>query len=122
MYCSPNNPEVKIFVSEEFLDFFEGLVGKIDPSSDASLKDVSTKFEEGLKVLLEVGGKGFELSSNQFTIGKGFTIKFQSEFIRGAVDVGFCGVYFYPHGSVKDPVVEVAAAPDLPVIVDQVVS
>ncbi|MGB6221030.1 hypothetical protein [Haloferula sp.] len=105
LFTSGNaNNHPRIIVSEEFIEFFEDLVGKIDPSTDASLTDVSTKFEEGRKGLLEKGGEGFELSSNQCKIGKaGFTIHYMSEFIRMSGDVGFCGVYFYPRGSIKDP-------------------
>jgi len=116
-----NNP--RIIVSEEFLERFENEVGKIDPSSDPSLTDVRAKLEEGLQGLLEKGGDGFELSKGQCKIGKGgFTIKYQSEFTRKSGEVGFCGVYFYPHAAIKVPPAVVAETPGPPTAVDQVVS
>lgn len=93
-----NNP-AKIILSEEFLEKFASEVGKIAPL----FQDVSEKLYAALSELMAKGGDGFTLSKEQCKIAGGvFTIRYVAEFIRESADKGFCGVYFYPRGSVQD--------------------
>jgi hypothetical protein len=115
VYTSGNaNNSARIILSEEFLERFDKEVEKIVLSPDPALADVLGKLNEARSELLTKGGEGFELSNEQRKIAnQKFTIQYKSEFIRQSGEKGFCGVYFYPRGSIQDPNSESAKAPEL---------
>lgn len=95
------NNSSKIILSDEFIERFSEEVENIDADLDVFPKLVDAQAE-----LVANGGEGFVLSKgkNQCKLAKDiFTIQYMSEFIRGSGDKGFCGVYFYPRNTVKDP-------------------
>lgn len=101
LYISGNqNNTEKIILSEEFITKFSEEVHKID----SSFEDVRSKLSIACNELAEKGGEGFKLSKGKCKIAKNkFAIHYTNEFIRGSGEKGFCGVYFYPCGAIKDP-------------------
>lgn len=93
-----NNPP-KIILSEEFLEYLDREIAKID----GVLTDVIGKFSEARAEITTMAGQGLSLASNERKLAKGkFTIRYLTEFLRDSLENGFCGVCFYPRGMIKD--------------------